>query len=428
MKKQFLALTLSAALLCGTAAAGWIASANLRPDINVVIDGTGRTFYNVNGQEVHPISYQNTTYLPVRAIGELMGKNVNWDASTLTVSIGGTRVTGTTSGTLDNSTKAQNITLTVRPEYTVVIDGTTRTFYDAKGQKVDPIEYNGSIYLPIRAIGELMGKTVGWNESTQTVTLTGGSTVTDFDTSNPTTTPTTPSQPQTISIEQAKQIALQHAGVSVDSVQFLKTRSDYEDGALVYEIEFVRKNGNIWQEYDYEIAAVGGKIVSYDSDVETSYSYSDSSSTINTAVSLEQAKTIALNHAGVSQSSVTFTKAQQDYDDGRRVYDIDFVYETSTQYTEYDYEINAQTGAIISYDSERKGKVNTSTTAISAEQAKQIALSRVPGATTSNLIKFEQDYDDGRLEYEGEIYYQGFEYEFTIDAQSGSIIDWDVDR
>lgn len=347
MKKQFLALTLSAALLCGTAAAGWAASADLRPDINVVIDGTTRTFYNVNGQEVHPISYQNTTYLPVRAIGELMGKNVNWDASTLTVSIGGTRVTGTTSGTPDNSTKAQDITLTVRPEYTVVIDGTTRTFYDAKGREVDPVEYSGSIYLPIRAIGELMGKTVGWNENTQTVTLTGGSTVTDYDTANP-TIPTTPSQSGTISMERAKEIALQHAGVSADSVQFLKTRSDYEDGVLVYEIEFVRKNGNIWQEYDYEIAAASGKIVSYDSEVETSYSYSDNSSSINTAVS--------------------------------------------------------------------------------AEQAKQIALSRVPGASASNLIKFEQDYDDGRLEYEGEIYYQGFEYEFTIDAQSGKIVDWDVDR
>ena len=293
------------------------------------------------------ISYQNTTYLPVRAIGELMGKNVNWDASTLTVSIGGTRVTGTTSGTPDNSTKAQDITLTVRPEYTVVIDGTTRTFYDAKGREVDPVEYSGSIYLPIRAIGELMGKTVGWNENTQTVTLTGGSTVTDYDTANP-TTPTTPSQSGTISMERAKEIALQHAGVSADSVQFLKTRSDYEDGVLVYEIEFVRKNGNIWQEYDYEIAAASGKIVSYDSEVETSYSYSDNSSSINTAVS--------------------------------------------------------------------------------AEQAKQIALSRVPGASASNLIKFEQDYDDGRLEYEGEIYYQGFEYEFTIDAQSGKIVDWDVDR
>ena len=69
MKKQIFAMMLSAAVLCGTAAAGWTAEADLRPDIDVVIDGAERTFYNASGAEVHPISYQDTTYLPVRAIG-----------------------------------------------------------------------------------------------------------------------------------------------------------------------------------------------------------------------------------------------------------------------------------------------------------------------------------------------------------------------
>ena len=114
MKKQIFAMMLSAAVLCGTAAAGWTAEADLSPDIDVVIDGTERTFYNASGTEVHPISYQDTTYLPVRAIGELMGKNVNWDAATQTISIGGTRVTGTTSGTADRNARAQDISLTVR--------------------------------------------------------------------------------------------------------------------------------------------------------------------------------------------------------------------------------------------------------------------------------------------------------------------------
>ena len=51
-------------------------TARLRPDITIVIDGAARVFYNVSGQQVHPISYNNTTYLPLRAIGELMGKVV----------------------------------------------------------------------------------------------------------------------------------------------------------------------------------------------------------------------------------------------------------------------------------------------------------------------------------------------------------------
>lgn len=346
MKKQIFAAALSAVILCGTAAAGWSASAELRPDIDVVIDGTERTFYNASGTEVHPISYQDTTYLPVRAIGELMGKNVNWDPTTQTVSIGGTRVTGTTSGTLDRNARADDITLTVRPEYTVVIDGVTRTFYDAKGREVQPVEYQGSIYLPVRAIGELMGKTVGWNENTQTVTLTGGSTVTDFDTTGPTSSQTTSSG--TVTVDKAKQIALDHAGLSASAVQFLKTETDRDDGRLVYEIEFVVQSGSTFKEYDYEIDATTGAIVGYDYDAETHYSAPSTST--STAVTVEKAKQIALDHAGLSASQVQFVKAKSDRDDGRQVYEIEFVAKNGNTWKEYDYEIDAATGRITDYD------------------------------------------------------------------------------
>ena len=49
-------------------------TAYLSPDLSIVVDGSYRTFYNAVGQEVHPILYGGTTYLPIRAIGELMGK------------------------------------------------------------------------------------------------------------------------------------------------------------------------------------------------------------------------------------------------------------------------------------------------------------------------------------------------------------------
>lgn len=270
MKKQIFAAVLSAAVLCGTAAAGWTDKAKLRPDIDVEIDGAEQVFYNAGGAEVHPISYRDTTYLPVRAIGELMGKNVNWDAATQIVSIGGARVTGTVSGKPDRKARVDGIELTVRPEYTVVIDGVTRTFCDAKGREVDPVEYQGSIYLPVRAIGELMGKQVDWSEKTQTVSLHGGSSVTDYDTATGTST-----SKDAITMQQAKKIALQDAGKAVSEVRFVKTESDWDDGRLLYEIEFVVRSGSSWKEYDYEIAAATGKIVSRDYDVESSYDRDD---------------------------------------------------------------------------------------------------------------------------------------------------------
>lgn len=64
---------------------------------------------------------------------------------------------------------------------------------------------------------------------------------------------------------------------------------------------------------------------------------------------------------------------------------------------------------------------------ISETQAKEIALSRVPGATTQDIRRFEPDYDDGRLRYEGQIYYGQKEYEFEINGYNGAIIEWDVD-
>lgn len=78
---------------------------------------------------------------------------------------------------------AQRIQAELRPDFKIVIDGTTRTFKNAQGETVSPILYNGSTYLPLRAIGELMGKTVNWDENTLTVTLSpkSGSTVTDAD-------------------------------------------------------------------------------------------------------------------------------------------------------------------------------------------------------------------------------------------------------
>ncbi|WP_314874899.1 PepSY domain-containing protein [Stomatobaculum longum] len=60
-------------------------------------------------------------------------------------------------------------------------------------------------------------------------------------------------------------------------------------------------------------------------------------------IGVDRAKSIALGHAGVSASSVAFSKAKLDDDDGRGVYEIEFYVGN----TEYDYEIDAHSGAIL---------------------------------------------------------------------------------
>lgn len=65
---------------------------------------------------------------------------------------------------------------------------------------------------------------------------------------------------------------------------------------------------------------------------------------------------------------------------------------------------------------------------ISLEDAKVIALEQVPGAADGDIAKAFKDYDDGRVEYDVEIRYNGYEYDFEIDGASGRIVDKDSDR
>lgn len=67
-----------------------------------------------------------------------------------------------------------------------------------------------------------------------------------------------------ISEEKAKSIALEHAGFKESEVKFLHVELDYDDGVLRYEVDF--RQGNY--EYDYDIDANTGKILSYDKDID----------------------------------------------------------------------------------------------------------------------------------------------------------------
>lgn len=244
------------------------------------------------------------------------------------------------------------------------------------------------------------------------------------------------SQAEYIGLDAAKAIALEAAGVAESAATFTTTGLDRQNGTDFYAIDFTA-NG---QSYEYDIDAVTGIIISGpQNDVAASASTSPQpSSSVDPSpsptasqsgsgtITEDQARQIALDHAGLSASQVTFLKSSLDYDDGRQVYDVEFY---SSDYTEYDYEIDAATGDILSYDSDAEGYAppTANTTAITADQARQIALAEVPGATVNDIYEFELDRDDGRLEYEGTIYYNGMEYEFTIDGYSGAIRSWEAE-
>ncbi len=65
-----------------------------------------------------------------------------------------------------------------------------------------------------------------------------------------------------LSLEEAQNIALKHAGFDADQVLALHTEYEIEHGVPLYDVEF--RNGH-W-EYDYEIHAETGEILSYSKD------------------------------------------------------------------------------------------------------------------------------------------------------------------
>ena len=73
------------------------------------------------------------------------------------------------------------------------------------------------------------------------------------------------------------------------------------------------------------------------------------------------------------------------------------------------------------------GRGSAANVAVSFEEAQAIALERVPGATAQDM-SLELDFDDGWYVYEGDIIYNRMEYEFEIDADTGTILKWEEER
>ena len=113
-----------------------------------------------------------------------------------------------------------------------------------------------------------------------------------------------------------------------------------------------------------------------------------------------------------------------DYEDGRRVYEVEFY----SGNREYDYEIDAATGDIVSYDFDAEyynPQQPQTGTMLTEAQVKAIVEARA--GTTGTYREFKLDRDDGRIVYEGELRSGWTEYEFTVDAYSGTILEWSLD-
>lgn len=180
----------------------------------------------------------------------------------------------------------------------------------------------------------------------------------------------------------AKEAAFADAQVSEEDASRLRVTKDRDDGRQIYEVEFTAGN----REYNYDIDASDGSILSTETE-ELQGSTGNSQETAQGSTSDNTANDTAGENQSGSQDASQSNGSQDD----------------------------------------QSGQNSNADVAVSEADARAAALERVPGATDTD-IKMELDFDDGQYIYEGDIIYDGKEYEFEIDANTGNFLKWSEEK
>ena len=141
--------------------------------------------------------------------------------------------------------------------------------------------------------------------------------------------------------------AEQYAGTAaLDSVT-AEVDSELDEFPAHYEVEL----HTAWGEFEYLVDAYTGKVLSGQKDLLATAPVGDETAkpTAPTGdIGHAKAKSIALNHAGVSENKAYDMEIELDDEDGTLVYEVEFKFGGM----EYSYEINAATGAILKHEAE----------------------------------------------------------------------------
>ena len=238
-----------------------------------------------------------------------------------------------------------------------------------------------------------------------------------------------------IGVDKAKQTALSKAGVASGDAVFSKANLEYDNGKQIYDIEFIVVGK---AKYDYEIDAYTGEILEESSEIITGSQmnrqneYPQGTGAQQEKIGVDKAKQIALSKAGVASGDAVFSKANLEYDNGKQIYDIEFIVVGKAK---YEYEIDAVAGNVLEENIEKISISNQNNTTsahtgvISIEEAKSTAL-RKAGLSSKDVVfsKAKLDRDDGMLIYEIDFYVLGkTEYEYEIDAVTGEILEQDIE-
>lgn len=240
-----------------------------------------------------------------------------------------------------------------------------------------------------------------------------------------------------IDADTAEQIALNHAGMTADTVMGLNSKLEADRYDADYDVTFIGSDG---AEYDYDIDAVSGQIIKFGVDNSKSRSmtgyYIDASGSVSGNGNNQPAPSTNAQQAPITNAQQTpiangqpapSTNAQQ-----TPIANDQPVPSTNAQQTPIANDqpapsTNAQQTPIANTQpgpgtNSQSGTAST----LSRDQIISILSSRVSGIN-SRSIEIELDREHGRMVYEGEFYADSVEYEFVIDAYTGEVLEWERD-
>ncbi len=160
-----------------------------------------------------------------------------------------------------------------------------------------------------------------------------------------------------ISVEDAKAAAFAHAGLKEKDVVIRKAALDRDDdtGILKYDVDFYAAD----KDFEYDIDATTGMVIKAEREAMDAEDYAEMKTLKESMKNKDAAKSaaglneegaleIALKHAGVAKSDVSFKKVHLDFDDdlGKTVFDVEF----HVGIKEYNYDIDPVTGEIYKFD------------------------------------------------------------------------------
>lgn len=142
--------------------------------------------------------------------------------------------------------------------------------------------------------------------------------------------------------DKAKEIALSHAGLTEEQVQFVKVKRDYDDGRSIYEVEFYGEGAD---EYDYEIDAITGEIVAFDSELHDRNGSAPSEG--QSPVSEDEVRATVLERVPGASAENLFLRLEMD--DGRLEYEGELIYDNM----EYEFKVDAYSGNVMEWEAEQ---------------------------------------------------------------------------